>query len=343
MTLIFTGGGTGGHLVIALSLAQAAKARGHKVVFIGSMSGQDRQWFEHGTVFEETYFLETTGVVNKKGLGKLTAMWKIFKAVIKSARIIRTLRADAIVSVGGFSAAPAAIAAITMKRPLYIHEQNAVTGKLNTLLRPYAKGFFSSYETGEGHCDYPVNELYFQQARTRTQVKTVIFLGGSQGAKFINDLALQCAPWLREKEIAIIHQCGASEEERVRHAYHELGIDAEVYGFTTQIAQLIEKSDFAVSRSGASTLWELCAARVPAFFIPFPHAAADHQFHNARYIVEHNVGWCERQGEGILPKLQEAISSDIQSKSEALSRLIAGNGAQHIIELVEKTLTFKIK
>jgi UDP-N-acetylglucosamine--N-acetylmuramyl-(pentapeptide) pyrophosphoryl-undecaprenol N-acetylglucosamine transferase len=337
MTLIFTGGGTGGHLVIALSLAQAAKARGHKVIFIGSMSGQDRQWFENGTVFEETYFLETTGVVNKKGLGKLGAMWKVFKAVIESRRIIRTLRADAIVSVGGFSAAPAAIAAITMKRPLYIHEQNAITGKLNTLLRPYAKGFFSSYETGTGHCDYPVNELYFQQARTRTEVKTVIFLGGSQGAKFINDLALQCAPWLRQKGIAIVHQCGASEEERVRHAYNELGIDAEVYGFTTQIAQLIERSDFAVSRSGASTLWELCAARVPAFFIPFPYAAADHQFHNARYIVEHNVGWCERQGEGILPKLQEAISSDIEPKSEALGRLIAGNGAQHIIEMVVKS------
>lgn len=336
MTLIFTGGGTGGHLVIALSLAQAAKARGHKVVFIGSMSGQDRQWFEDSTVFEETYFLETTGVVNKKGFGKLGALWKIFKAVIESRRIIKILHADAIVSVGGFSAAPAAIAAITMKRPLYIHEQNAITGKLNTLLRPYAAGFFSSYETGAGHCDYPVNEFYFQHARTRTEIKTVIFLGGSQGARFINDLALQCAPWLRQKEIFIIHQCGASEEERVRHAYHELGIDAEIYGFTTQIAELIERSDFAVSRSGASTLWELCAARVPAFFVPFPFAAADHQFHNARYIVEHKVGWCERQGEEVLLKLQEAICSDIQPKSEELGTLIASHGAQHIVEMVEK-------
>lgn len=341
MTLIFTGGGTGGHLVIALSLAQAAKARGHKVIFIGSMSGQDRQWFAQSTVFVETYFLETTGVVNKKGFGKLSAIWKIFKAVIESRRIIKTLQADAVVSVGGFSAAPAAIASITMKRPLYIHEQNAITGKLNTLLRPYAAGFFSSYETGAGHCDYPVNELYFQEARIRTEVKTVIFLGGSQGAKFINDLALQCAPGLREKGIAIIHQCGASEEERVRDTYAELGIDAEVYGFTTQIAQLIERSDFAVSRSGASTLWELCAARVPAFYIPFPHAAADHQFHNARYIVEHNVGWCERQGEGLLVKLQEAMLSDIEPKSEALGRLIAKNGAQYIIEMVEKDIAPK--
>lgn len=336
MTLIFTGGGTGGHLVIALSLAQEARVRGHKVIFIGSTSGQDRQWFGNSAVFEESYFLETTGVVNKKGLGKLGALWKILKAVIESRRIIRSANAKAVVSVGGFSAAPAAIASVTMKRPLYIHEQNAITGKLNTLLRPYAAGFFSSYESGAGHCDYPVNELYFQQSRIRTVVKTVIFLGGSQGAKFINDLALEVAPWLREQGISIIHQCGALEEERVKNGYKELGMEAEVYGFTTQIAQLIERSDFAVSRSGASTLWELCAARVPTFYIPFPFAAADHQFHNARYVVEHNVGWCERQGDEVSSKLKEAILSDIRLKSEALSALIASHGAQHIVEMIEK-------
>ncbi|MDP1785309.1 MAG: undecaprenyldiphospho-muramoylpentapeptide beta-N-acetylglucosaminyltransferase [Sulfuricurvum sp.] len=336
MNIVFTGGGTGGHLVIALSLAEAARSRGHKVIFIGSMSGQDRQWFGNSTLFEQTYFLETTGVVNKKGVGKLVAMWKILKAVVESRRIIRTFGADAVVSVGGFSAAPAAIASVTMKTPLYIHEQNAITGKLNTLLRPYAKGFFSSYETGDNYCDYPVNESYFQHARIRSEVKTIVFLGGSQGAKFINDLALEIAPWLSERGIAIIHQCGAAEEERVGHAYREMGLDAQVYGFTTKIAELIERSDFAVSRSGASTLWELCAARVPAFYIPYPSAAADHQFHNARYVVEHNVGWCERQSEGIFQKLKEAIESNIQSKSEGLVRLIAMNGAQHIIEMIEK-------
>lgn len=336
MNILFTGGGTGGHLVIALSLAEAARYRGHKVIFIGSMSGQDRQWFGNSTLFEQTYFLETTGVVNKKGVGKLVAMWKILKAVVESRRIIRTFGADAVVSVGGFSAAPAAIASVTMKTPLYIHEQNAITGKLNTLLRPYAKGFFSSYETGDNHCDYPVNASYFQHARIRSEVKTIVFLGGSQGAKFINDLALEIAPWLSERGIAIIHQCGAAEEERVIHAYRELGIHAQVYGFTTKIAELIERSDFAVSRSGASTLWELCAAKVPAFYIPYPSAAADHQYHNARYVIDHNAGWCERQSEGMAAKLKEAIMSDIRVKSERLGKLIAPNGATKIIEKIEK-------
>lgn len=338
MNLIFTGGGTGGHLVIALSLAETARSRGHTVMFIGSTSGQDRQWFADSTLFDEVHFLETTGVVNKSGFGKLAALWKVFKALLKSRSLIRSFHADAVVSVGGFSAAPASMAAVITGTPLYIHEQNAVTGKLNRLLRPYARAFFSSYEEGENHCDYPVNPRYFENARIRDSIKTVIFLGGSQGAKFINDLAIEIAPWLQSGGIHIIHQCGLKEEERVRAAYHELGIQAEVYGFTTQIAELCERSDFAVSRSGASTLWELCAAKIPAFFIPFPYAAADHQYHNARYIIDHNAGWCERQSEGIILKLQEAILSDIRPKSEALGKLIASNGAAHIIEKIEKDI-----
>lgn len=336
MNLVFTGGGTGGHLVIALALAEAAKARGHRVIFIGSTSGQDRQWFSESSLFEETHFLETTGVVNKRGFGKLGALWKILKALMRSKRLIADFQGDAVVSVGGFSAAPAALAAVTGKTPLYIHEQNALTGRLNQLLKPYAKGFYSSYEEGEHHCDYPVNPLYFHHARIRDSIRTVIFLGGSQGAKYINDLALEIAPWLHSSGIKIIHQCGLKEEERVRSAYKVLGIDAEVYGFTTQIVELISRSDFAISRSGASTLWELCAARVPAFFIPYPSAAGDHQYHNAKYVIEHGAGWCERQGEGIVEKLKEAIRSDIKIKSEVLGELILPNGAEKIIEKIEQ-------
>lgn len=163
----------------------------------------------------------------------------------------------------------------------------------------------------------------------------MIFLGGSQGAKYINDLALEIATWLDHGGIRIIHQCGLKEEERVKNGYKTLGIEAEVYGFTTEIADLIRRSDFAISRSGASTLWELCAANVPAFYIPYPSAAGDHQYHNARYIIDHDAGWCERQGDEVIDKLKEAISSDIQSKSIQLKELIAKDGALRIIEKIE--------
>jgi UDP-N-acetylglucosamine--N-acetylmuramyl-(pentapeptide) pyrophosphoryl-undecaprenol N-acetylglucosamine transferase len=338
MNIVFTGGGTGGHLVIALSLAVEAKARGHHVIFIGSTSGQDRQWFGESNVFEEVHFLDTTGVVNKRGLEKATALWKIAKAVVTSREIIGKFKTDAVVSVGGFSAAPAALAALTSKTPLFIHEQNAVTGKLNKILRPYAKGFYSSYEEGENHCDYPVSVTYFQNARLRQVVKTIIFLGGSQGAKFINDLALEIAPWLNKNGIQIIHQCGATSEEHIRQSYKDMNIEAQVYGFTKEIATLISRSDFAVSRSGASTLWELCASQVPTFFIPYPSAAGDHQYHNARYVIDHNAGWCERQSDGLSEKLKKAIMSDISIKSEALQKLISPDGAKMIIEKIEKKI-----
>lgn len=338
MNIVFTGGGTGGHLVIALSLAEEARKRGHRVMFIGSLSGQDRQWFGESTLFEETHFLDTTGVVNKNGFGKIVALWKVLKAVVRSRFLLHSFEADAVLSVGGFSAAPAAIAAVLTRTPLYIHEQNAITGKLNRLLRPYAKGFFSSYEIGEAQCDYPVNSYYFEHARLRHEIKTVIFLGGSQGAKFINDLALEIAPWLREKGIKIIHQCGAKEEDRVKHAYYEAGIEAEVYGFTSAIAELIVRSDFAISRSGASTLWELCASRIPSFFIPYPAAAGDHQYHNARYVIEHGAGWCERQSDTLIESLKRAIISDVTEKSKALETLIKTDGASKIIGKIEKNL-----
>ena len=336
MNLVFTGGGTGGHLVIAKSLAEAAKLRGHRVLFIGSTSGQDKQWFENSTLFEAVHFMDTTGVVNKRGIGKLVALWKIIQAVFQSRSIIKKFNTDAVISVGGFSAAPASLSALMLRKRLYIHEQNAVTGKLNEILRPLASGFYSSYEEGDNYCDYPVGSTYFDGSRIRKKVSTVIFLGGSQGAQFINNLALEIAPWLSDKGIHIIHQCGAKEEVRIREAYKALSIEAEVYGFTTKIAELVERSDFAVSRSGASTLWELCAAKVPAFFIPFPYAAADHQYHNARFIISHNAGWCERQGENVAVQLKAALESDIEEKSEKLSTLIHSNGAQTIIEKIER-------
>lgn len=334
MNIVFTGGGTGGHLVIAKSLAIQAKSRGHNVIFIGSTKGQDRDWFGDGELFSDRYFLETTGVVDKRGLAKFASLFKIFKALSTSLKIFKQHKIDVVVSVGGFSAAPASIAAIISKKPLYIHEQNAITGKLNKILKPFAKRFFSSYE-GERKYDYPVNEQFFKDARVRSELKTIIFLGGSQGAKYINDLALQIAPFLDEKGIKIIHQCGVRDEERVKEAYKNMAIEAEVYGFHKNLSSLLARADLAVSRSGASTLWELTASGLPSFFIPFAHAAADHQYHNAKYILEQNAGWCEREGDEVIERLKEAIESDLKSKSLSLKELIKNDGAMEIISSIE--------
>ena len=338
MRFCITGGGTGGHLSIADALFKAAIARGHEVIFIGSTSGQDRMWFENNSAFVSVYFLQTTGVVNQKGLGKLKALYRIFKAILQSKGILKKHDIDAVISVGGFSAAPASFASIFSKIPLFIHEQNAVTGKLNSILRPRAKLFISAYEEDAPIKGYPVKEQFFQTARVRENLQTIIFLGGSQGAKAINDLALHVSPVLKEKNIHIIHQCGERDFSRVKSEYEKMGIDAELYSFTKEIGSLIARADLAVSRAGASTLWELCANGLPTFFIPYPFAAGDHQFYNAQFIVHEQMGWCQREGEDLEKMLLKIIDEPLHVRSQKLLEHSQKNVAEKMIELFEKSV-----
>lgn len=318
MKLCITGGGTGGHLMIAEALVEACVKDGHEAIFIGSLKGQDRKYFEGNSNFSHAYFLDTTGVVNQKGLRKLKALYKVLLAFFKSRRLLKKHKIDATYSVGGFSAAPASFATLSMFKPLFIHEQNAIEGRLNSLLKPYAKSFISAYDENSPIKGYPVKEVFFKNAHIRDELKTIIFLGGSQGARAINDLALSVAHKLNKKNIHIIHQAGESDFERVKGEYEKLGIDVELYSFTKDIPELISRADFAVSRAGASTLWELSASGCPALFVPYPHAAADHQYYNALFIVEKNLGWCEREGEELRSKLLSVIKEPLSQKSKGL-------------------------
>lgn len=333
MRLLITGGGTGGHLAIAKSLRDAAIKAGHESVFVGSTSGQDKEWFQGDTIFKEVHFFPTSGVVNKKGLAKLFSLFLTLKATFKAMFLVKDV--DCVVSVGGFSAAPASFAAVMLRKPLFIHEQNALIGRLNKLLRPYAKSFFSSYEEDSPVKDYPVRESFFKYARIRKRVKTIIFLGGSQGARFINELALKIAPVLKEKGIKIIHQAGKSELQKVSNAYAQLGIEAEVFAFRNDIDLLMQESDLAVSRSGASTLWELAASTLPALYIPYPHAAGDHQFYNASFLVNKSASWLCRQEENPYALLMGILEKDLTEESERLKDLIHANGAESIIQEIE--------
>ena len=258
-------------------------------------------------------------------------MAQVFKAMRQARRFIKAHGIEAVLSVGGFSAAPASFTAILTGTPLFIHEQNAVSGRLNRILKPFAKRFFSSY--GNDRIDYPVSDVFFQTARLRTKVETVIFLGGSQGARAINDSALELAPELRRRGIRIIHQTGNLDFERVKAVYGELGIEADVFAFDKELYKRIARADFAVSRAGASTLWELAANRIPTLFIPYPYAAGDHQYHNARYLADRNAGWVVRQNM-LKPEIFCSIieKEDFAAVSRRVATLIAPDGAKKIVE-----------
>lgn len=340
MKLCITGGGTGGHLVIAAALLEAAAKEGHECIFIGSTHGQDKKYFEQNSAFTHVYFLETTGVVNQRGLGKIKALTKIFKAFLKSRTLLKKHNIDAIYSVGGFSAAPAAFASLSTSVPLYIHEQNAVTGKLNALLKPYAKSFISAYDENSSVQGYPIKEIFYKKSRVREELKTIIFLGGSHGARAINDLALSVAQELSKRSIKIIHQAGEADFERVQKQYEKLDLKVELYAFTKELDTLITQADLAVSRAGASTLWELTANGCPAFYVPYPYAAGDHQFHNASFIVQNEMGWCERENSDLKTHLLKILNEKLNEKSEKLLSYGTIDTTLQMIHNIQKDLTY---
>ena len=333
MSIIMTGGGTGGHLAIIKAVKEHLK--GEALVYIGSSKGQDKEWFEEDDDFSHKYFFDTRGVVNQGGLGKVKSLFMMGSAMVKAIKLIRKHKAKVVFSVGGFSAAPMAFAAKLTRTPLVIHEQNAALGSLNKLLKPYATHFISSYLEESPLKAYPIKKVFFDNAHVRTEVKTIIFLGGSQGARAINALALEMAPKLNEKGIKIIHQAGVNNIEEVQKEYTSLGLEAEVFGFTTKLAAYMNEADFAVARSGASTLWELSATAVPTLYIPYPYAAKDHQYYNAQFLVEKNLAWLMREGEIAIPKVLSLLDENIEKMSQGLMDIVEKEGSQKIAKLLK--------
>lgn len=370
MALLITGGGTGGHLAIAQALGEElAKRKGQngsfgEVVYVGSISGQDKQWFEvdsplgdsflqspncaslrcmydtphshseeiaksnaanarisgknantangdrantkaadfsEKSIFSATYFLPTSGVVDKRGIAKILSLLHHLKSLKTIRAIFAKHDIKAVISVGGFSAAPASIGAIVFGKPLFIHEQNAIKGRLNALLSPFARRVFSSF--GKRRVPYPIKSQAREKARVRTEIKTIAFIGGSQGARTINHLAISLAPTLLSLGFRIIHQCGQNELESTKAKYAEIGIGTcaqkeadskenklELFGFSTDILSHLESADICIGRAGASSVWENAALGLPMIYVPYPYAASNHQVHNAEFFASKGLG-----------------------------------------------------
>jgi UDP-N-acetylglucosamine--N-acetylmuramyl-(pentapeptide) pyrophosphoryl-undecaprenol N-acetylglucosamine transferase len=340
-SIVMTGGGTGGHLAIVRAVKEAlvaAEAPTPPLIYIGSTGGQDRHWFGEDPEFARRYFLPSRGVVNQGFAGKIASMGLLARSVMQARSILKEHQAEVVFSVGGYSAAPAAIAALLMRIPLVIHEQNAVPGSLNRILRPYAKAFLSSYDPESPVRAYPIKSVFFDKARVRSEAKTILFLGGSQGAAAINELALALARDLRERGIRILHQAGERHLENVWHAYREQGVEAEVFGFSDRIPDYMARADFAVARAGASTLWELAANGLPTLFVPYPYAAGDHQYHNARFLAERRLAWVLRESELEPGKVLDLLKQDLSIPSRGLIEFTPRDGAREIAALLESYL-----
>lgn len=334
-SIVVTGGGTGGHLKVADSFIEELNNRGYNVIYIGSSNGQDKAWFEEDNRISQKFFLDTKGVVNKKFLGKIFSLLNIFSKTLQCIKIYYKFNVKKVISVGGYSAAAATFASILKPNcKLYIHEQNSKMGKLNEVTSKFASKLFSSFSEESMIKDYPVSKEFFDKARVRTEIKTVAFFGGSQGAIAINDFALKVAPKLNSLGIKIIHQAGKNDYERVKAQYDKLNINADVFGFTKDFLLKVQEADFAVSRAGASTLWEMCANCLPSFFIPYPYAAKDHQYYNAKVLKEKGLCFLQRESNLDEEEFFKAINCDIKNISTNLKNSIKPDAVSKILDIV---------
>ncbi len=328
MKIAITGGGTGGHLEVARALNEAFVSLGADTIYIGSTQGEDRRWFEKDESFETKYFLPSSGVVDKKGWKKFQAFGQILASTRKAKNYLHDC--NAVLSVGGYSAAPASFAAILGKIPLFIHEQNAHTGRLNSILKPFSKGFFCSFLPP--YPPYPVDEEYFKTRRVRETLQTIIFLGGSQGAKQINDLALDLAKDLHANNIRIIHQTGRRDFTRIKQFYQNEKIPADVFDFSLDLPKKVAEADLAISRSGAGTLWGLATNLLPALYLPYPYAAGDHQRKNALFLAKKDASLLYENH-----TIYDILNLDIHYMSRNLQDFSIPNGALVIAtEILEK-------
>lgn len=300
MKLIITGGGTGGHVYPGLAVARELLARGpeHEVVFVGAARGLEARLAPAaGLPFVA---LGVTGMVGRGPLAGLAAMLRLCAAFVKSLWIIARTRPDAALGVGGYASGPMGLAALAARVPLALAEQNAAPGLTNRWLGRFARRVFASWPESLPHfpakaamvTGNPVRAEFFTAARAKSGERVrVLIVGGSQGAGSINRAMAQAVEPLNalSGRLSITHQTGTRDLAAVRASYGAARFEWEAREFFDDMPQRLADADLVISRAGAGAVFEVCAAGRAAVFVPFPHAADDHQTKNAMALVSANA------------------------------------------------------
>lgn len=288
-------GGTGGHVIPALSLARGLQARGVEVAWLGSPRGIENRLVPEADI--PLHRIAVAGLRGNGAAGWALAPFKLVRAVWQAWRVIRTFDPQLVVGLGGFASGPGGLAAWLARRPLVIHEQNAVAGLTNRALARLATRVYAAFPQafqGRGEVvGNPVREEIASLGETPRgegemagRPLRLLVVGGSLGAQALNEgLPLALARLPEGQRPAVWHQAGRDKDAATREAYAAQGIEAEVAAFIGDMAGAYAWADLVVCRAGALTVAELAAAAKPALFVPFPHAVDDHQTANARALV----------------------------------------------------------
>ncbi|MDX9714080.1 MAG: undecaprenyldiphospho-muramoylpentapeptide beta-N-acetylglucosaminyltransferase [Dissulfurispiraceae bacterium] len=316
MRVLIAGGGTGGHLFPGIAIAEALREMDERaaIVFVGTEHG-----IEARVVPREGYdikFIKAEGIAGKPLFKKLKAICTMLCSLRDAFSILRSVRPDIVIGVGGYASVSVVLAAYLKKIPCMIMEQNSVPGAANRYLARVSDAICVTYQ--ESMQFFPENKVYLTGNPVRKMIArhgegisaeslgldqerfTVFVFGGSLGARSINKAVLDSLNYLLDirQNIQFLHQTGQSDAEKVGEAYRRLDFRASVVSFIYNMADAYAAADIVVCRAGATTLAELTLIGKPAILVPYPFAASDHQTHNAmkladmgaaRVIIERNL------------------------------------------------------
>ncbi|MGM0517043.1 MAG: undecaprenyldiphospho-muramoylpentapeptide beta-N-acetylglucosaminyltransferase [Pseudomonadota bacterium] len=324
-------GGTGGHVVPALAVARALDARGYAIRWMGTERG-----IESRLVPEAGYpidYLPIGGIRGKGWKTRLAAPFVLARAVWAAMRLQRRHRPVLVVGMGGFAAGPGGLAAWLLRRPLVIHEQNAIAGLTNRVLSKFARVTLAAYPKAFGRA-LPESEVVGNPVRAEIAALPhpearlachegpvrVLVLGGSLGARALNETLPQALARISAGiDLDIRHQAGPRnlDEARASYAAAEWGAGShhEVLGYIDDMADAFGWADFVVARAGAMTVAEIAAAGLGTLFIPFPHAVDDHQRHNAAWLVDRGAARLLDQREADVDRLARLLGTLLADRS----------------------------
>ncbi|HKB61125.1 MAG TPA: undecaprenyldiphospho-muramoylpentapeptide beta-N-acetylglucosaminyltransferase [Gallionellaceae bacterium] len=327
-TVLVMAGGTGGHIFPGLAVADYMKAQGWRVVWLGAPHSMESELVpKHGYPIG---FVDFYGMRGKGLWRKLTTPFSLLFALWQSLFIYLQYRPSVVLGMGGYITVPGGLMAFLLRRPLVIHEQNAVAGMSNKLLARYAKRVMSGFPDvlpNAEWCGNPVRASITalpdpaQRYAGRDGNLNLLVIGGSLGAKVINErmpkaLAL-IAPETRPH---VLHQSGKLHYDATYDAYAAAGVDAMVAPFVDDMAFYYDQADLVVCRAGALTVSELAAAGVASILVPFPHAVDDHQTVNARFLSERGAAVLLPQDQMTPERLAELLRGMTRERAVEMAR-----------------------
>ena len=347
-TALVMAGGTGGHIFPGLAVAQALRDTGWRVHWLGGRppSMESQLVPPRGFAFEEIDF---SGVRGKGAMTLALLPLRLLRACWQSMGVLRRVKPDVVVGLGGYITLPAGLMSALMRKPLLLHEQNSVAGMANRLLARLATRVFTAFPDVIAHASWIGNPLRASflavpqpavRFAERSGPLQVLVLGGSLGAKALNDIvprALALVP--AGKRPAVLHQSGQKQIDALRANYAAAGVQAQLTAFVDDTAAAFAQADLVICRAGASTVTEIAAVGAAAVFVPFPAAVDDHQTVNAKFLVDQHGGWLIQQkdltAERLARLFEKADRTTLLASAVAARKMEKTGATQHIVAACE--------